>query len=57
MPKTPLVTAADCDAMGGLISQMAAHYGGAGANVEANLAAAIARSMIESQEGNRLLLA
>jgi ribosomal protein S18 acetylase RimI-like enzyme len=57
MLKIRLATVADCDAIGALISQMAIHYGGAGANVEANAAAAMARTTIESQEGTRFLLA
>jgi ribosomal protein S18 acetylase RimI-like enzyme len=52
-----LATAPDCDAIGALISQMAAHYGGPAANVEVNAAAAMARTAIASQEGTRFLLA
>ena len=39
MLRIRLATAADCDAAGALIAQMAAHYGGLGAGVEANAAA------------------
>jgi ribosomal protein S18 acetylase RimI-like enzyme len=57
MLKIRLATAADCDAIGALISKMAAHYDGLGANVEANAAATMARTTIASQEGTRFLLA
>jgi GNAT superfamily N-acetyltransferase len=57
MQQIRLATAANCDAIGALISQMAAHYDGPGANVEVNAAAAMARTALDTREGTQFLLA
>jgi ribosomal protein S18 acetylase RimI-like enzyme len=57
MLKIRLATATDCDAIGALIAQMAAHYDGVGTNVTVNAASDMARAAIQTQEGTRFLLA
>jgi GNAT superfamily N-acetyltransferase len=56
MLKIRLATAADCDEIGALIAQMAAHYDRASSSVGANAAADMARTTIQTQEGTRFLL-
>jgi ribosomal protein S18 acetylase RimI-like enzyme len=57
MLKIRLATVADCDAIGALIAQMAAHYDGARSSVRVNAASDMARAAIQTQEGTRFLLA
>jgi GNAT superfamily N-acetyltransferase len=57
IPQVRLATEADSALVAALIVAMAAHYGGAGGQVEENAAAAMVRMTLSTREGTQFLLA